>query len=184
MPRHPTRPRLGRGLASLIRKSTPTDEPDGEYKAVSPGEPTDQRADAPAAPAAAAVMMLPLERIRRNPYQPRRSFDEQALGAMAESIRAHGLLQPVLVAEAGLIEGETCYELIAGERRLRAAQLAGAAELPAIVRRSTPQQMLELALIENIHRTDLNPLERAAAYRDLIDRLIAEGPPVPRDALP
>jgi len=115
-------------------------------------------------------MTLPIASIRRNPYQPRKDFAEDALKGLADSIRAHGLLQPVVVVEAGIVEGRPCYELIAGERRFRASQLAGVTDVPAIIRRSTPQQMLELALVENIHRTDLNPLERATAYRELIDR--------------
>ncbi len=170
MPRHPTRPRLGRGLSSLIRSSRDREQPAGEYRPVSDDAAAAAAPEAPTPPAAGSVAAIPLASIRRNPYQPRRSFDEESLGAMAESIRTHGVLQPVLVAEAGIIEGRACYELIAGERRLRAAELAGVTELPAIVRRTTPQQMLELALIENIHRTDLNPLDRAGAYRDLMDR--------------
>jgi len=183
------RPRLGRGLASLIRSSAeptgpevqpePAPEADaeaGQYahveapEALAVAAETGAAEEAASPPAGAAVMMLPLGSIRRNPYQPRREFDEPELSALADSIRSHGVLQPVLVGEAGVVDGQTCYELIAGERRLRAAELAGAAELPAIVRRSTPEEMLELALVENIHRSDLNPLERASAYRELMDR--------------
>ena len=180
MPRDSKRPRLGRGLASLIRKSTDTPDVDGHYQPTTPPGPA--AADALATPSALAahtpmaatkanaVAMLPLANVRRNPYQPRRGFDEDALKGLAESIRTHGLLQPVVVTEAGIVEGRLCYELIAGERRLRASELAGVAEIPAIVRKSTPQQMLELALVENIHRADLNALERANAYHELMDR--------------
>jgi ParB family chromosome partitioning protein len=115
-------------------------------------------------------MMLPVGSISPNPYQPRRSFEEESLAALAESIRTHGMLQPVLVAERQAADGGKTYHLIAGERRLRAARKAGASEIPCILRREEGASVLELALVENIHRTELGPLERASAYRDLMDR--------------
>lgn len=170
MPRDHKPPRLGRGLSSLIRSSAPADPSDGQY------EPTDTSPLASAAAAlpasakpAGLIAMLPLDAIARNPYQPRRSFDEPALQRLADSIGAHGLLQPVLVAELVEAEDGKRYRLIAGERRLLAALKAGLAEIPCIVRTATRRQTLELALVENIHRADLNPLERARAYRDLAD---------------
>lgn len=108
---------------------------------------------------------LPLEAIAPNPRQPRGSFDEQELEELAASIREVGLLQPVVVRE---VEHER-FELIAGERRLRAARLAGLSHLPVIVRETTDANVLKEALIENIHRVQLNPLEEAAAYQQLLD---------------
>ena len=100
-----------------------------------------------------------------NPHQPRTHFDETTLNELAASIRVHGILQPLVVTR----QGER-YELIAGERRLRASKLAGITEVPVIVRSFDEQQKLELALIENVQRADLNPIETATAYRKLIDQ--------------
>ena len=127
---------LGRGLAALI--------------------PSGGREEAPAA--------LPLDRIDRNPYQPRREIDEQELERLAASIREHGVLQPIVVARYG-----ARYRLIAGERRLRAAELAGLERIPAVVRDADEVAQLELALVENLQRADLNPLEEARAFRQLVD---------------
>ena len=107
---------------------------------------------------------LPISSIRPNPQQPREHFDEEALAALAESIREVGVLQPVLVREAD--EG---YELIAGERRWRAARRVGLQTLPAIVRVADDASMLQQAIIENVQREQLNPLEEAAAYQQLIE---------------
>ena len=112
----------------------------------------------------AAPAEIPLDRIRANPYQPRKSMEDAALRDLAASIAEHGVLQPVLVTET--IDG---YELIAGERRLRAARLAGLSRIPAIVRQLAGREQLEVALVENIQRADLNPLEEAEAYRQLTD---------------
>jgi ParB family chromosome partitioning protein len=116
--------------------------------------------------AGGGVAELPLSRIERNPQQPRASFDDDALGELAASIAVHGVLQPVVVRE--LAGGD--YELVAGERRVRAARIAGLATIPAIVREADPERSLELALIENLQREGLNPVEAARAYRELIDR--------------
>lgn len=99
-----------------------------------------------------------------NPEQPRRTFDDESLAALADSIRRHGLLQPLVVRRVGL-----GYEIVAGERRLRAARRAGLATVPVVVRETDSDERLELALIENVQREDLNPLEEAEAYRQLID---------------
>jgi len=113
------------------------------------------------------VLEVALDRIGRNPSQPRAAFDEAQLGELAASIAVHGVLQPVVVRE--LADGG--YELIAGERRLRAARLAGLERIPAIVRdMDDAGTSLELALIENLQREDLNAIEAARAYRELIDR--------------
>ena len=120
----------------------------------------------PRAAAGGASSELPIERIRRNPLQPRDRFDDEELAALAASIAAHGILQPVVVRETA--DGE--YELIAGERRLRAARQAGLTSIPAVIRESSGGEVLELALVENVQRADLNPMEEAAAYRELIDR--------------
>lgn len=109
---------------------------------------------------------IPLDRIVRNPAQPRSRFDDAGIAELAASIAAHGVLQPVIVRAAA----DGGYQLIAGERRLRAARLAGLSEIPAIVRESAGTGPLELALVENLQRTDLNAMEEAAAYRELVDR--------------
>jgi len=107
---------------------------------------------------------ISIKDIATNPYQPRTVWDQQQLEELAESIKANGVIQPVIVRPNG-----PGYELIAGERRFRAAELAGMDAIPALVRQATDEQLLELALIENIHRADLNPIERARAYRKFIN---------------
>ncbi len=118
-----------------------------------------------------AVTEVPVERIVPNPRQPRQRIDPTALQELAESIRQHGLLQPLLVSrlpdDGSPLGGP--YQLIAGERRWQAARLAGLTRVPVIVKETTPQGLLELALVENIQRADLNPLEEAMAYRQLIE---------------
>lgn len=105
-----------------------------------------------------------VSRIEPNPFQPRREFREAELAELAASIREHGILQPLVLRRAG-----AGYQLVAGERRWRAAKLLGLSRVPAVVRELDDRRMLELALIENLQRADLNPLEEAAAYRRLID---------------
>src|SRR5437667_11900636 len=117
-----------------------------------------------AAAAAPSELAVPVHEIVPNPEQPRRHFGDEALGLLADSIRRHGLLQPLVVRR---IAGR--YELIAGERRLRAAQRAGLGRVPVIVREARAEDRLELALIENVQRENLTPLEEAEAYRHLID---------------
>jgi len=108
---------------------------------------------------------IPVDAIRPNPWQPRTHFDEQELEELAESIRVHGVLQPVLVSQ----QRDGTFQLITGERRWRAVQLAGMPTVPAMVKEATPQASLEMALVENIQRRDLNPLEEAHAFRQLIE---------------
>jgi ParB family chromosome partitioning protein len=113
---------------------------------------------------AAGSVEIPLGRIRENPRQPRQRMADDALATLAASIREHGVIQPILVTET--IDG---YQLVAGERRVRAARMAGLERIPAVIRQLADQQQLELALVENLQREDLDPIEAARAYRQLID---------------
>lgn len=147
----PTRRRaLGRGLGALIvdTSSRPTFEPALET-------PTN------------GVQLCPIEAIQPNPKQPRVAFAEDALQELAVSIRTHGIIQPLIVTANPQAPG--AYWLITGERRWRAARLAGLTEVPVLVREASPQQLLELALIENIQRADLNAIEEGSAYLTLIE---------------
>jgi ParB family chromosome partitioning protein len=116
-----------------------------------------------------AMTTLPVGAIRPSKYQPRTRMDEQALNELAASIRAQGLMQPLLVRPVGSAQGRDQYELIAGERRWRAAQLAGLAEVPVLVREVPDNAALAMALIENIQREDLNPIEEATGLQRLIE---------------
>jgi ParB family chromosome partitioning protein len=131
---------LGKGLGSLI-----------------PTEVTGDRSS--------ALLEIPVAAIEPNPHQPRRHFDEESLAALTASVRELGILQPILVRRLT----DDRYELIAGERRWRSARRAGLSTIPAVVRDSTELASLEQALVENLHRADLNPLEEAAAYQQLIE---------------
>lgn len=140
---------LGRGFDALINKDTPA-----------PDSPEEN----------ANLKQLPVANIQRGRYQPRSVFDEAALAELAESIKAQGIVQPVVVRPVGEAEyGGTQYELIAGERRWRAAQLAGLHEVPAVIRDVPDESAIAMALIENIQRENLNPLEEAVALRRLMD---------------
>jgi ParB family chromosome partitioning protein len=108
---------------------------------------------------------VPVSLITPNPMQPRTALDPEALEELAASIREHGLIQPLIVTQ----QGPERYQLIAGERRWQAARMAGLDTVPVIVKEATPQQLLELALVENIQRADLNPLEEASAFRQLVE---------------
>jgi len=149
--------RLGRGISSLISSQiTAPDEPADAPPPVSPPPPVEPARRGP------MLMSIPVDKVRANPMQPRRYFDESQIATLAASLRERGALQPIVVRPA-----EGGYELIAGERRLRASRVAGLTEIPAVVRPVRDEEMLELALIENIHRSELNPIERARAYRIL-----------------
>jgi ParB family chromosome partitioning protein len=143
---------LGRGLSALIPQAAP---PPPAAAVVAPE---------PAPPPKNGVLKLPIEAIHRDSLQPRRHFDEEKLRELTESIKVQGLLQPVLVRKDG--EG---YKLIAGERRWRASQAAGLHEIPAIVREVTEVEAFELALVENLQRADLNPMEEADGYHRLVE---------------
>ena len=110
------------------------------------------------------ILEIPVDEIRSNPHQPREYFDEESLRELSESIKEHGLIEPIIVKKS--IKG---YDLVAGERRTKAARLAGLIKIPAIIRDFTDQQMMEIALIENIQREDLSPIEEATAYKNYID---------------
>ncbi len=142
---------LGRGLGALIPQAGQAGAP-----AEAGGQP------------AAGVLQVPVDDILPNPRQPRGAIAPESLSELAASIREHGLLQPLIVAR-GRPTDRAPYQLIAGERRWRAAQLAGLATVPVVVKEATPQQLLEIALVENIQRADLNALEEAEAYRALIE---------------
>jgi ParB family transcriptional regulator, chromosome partitioning protein len=109
---------------------------------------------------------IAIDRITRNPHQPRNRFDDDETAELAASIALHGVIQPIVVRAAA----DGGYELIAGERRLRAARIAGLSHIPAVVRETAVGESLELALVENVQRADLNAIEEATAYRELIDR--------------
>ncbi|AYD03100.1 ParB/RepB/Spo0J family partition protein [Neorhizobium sp. NCHU2750] len=139
--------RLGRGLAALI----------GEMDQPMP-------ASGSASTNVSADRLVPIENITRNPRNPRRHFDENELQDLASSIRQHGIVQPVVTR----LLADNQYEIIAGERRWRAAQLAGLVEVPVIVRNVDDRTALEIAIVENVQRSDLNPLEEALGYEQLI----------------
>jgi ParB family chromosome partitioning protein len=113
------------------------------------------------------VLRVPVQNIRPNPHQPRKEFNEERLKQLADSIQDHGLIQPITVRYIG----EKRFELISGERRLRASKLAGLKELPAYVREANDEEIISFALIENIQREDLNPVEIALGYQRLIDEV-------------
>jgi ParB family chromosome partitioning protein len=113
----------------------------------------------------ASAVEIAISRISPNPYQPRKHFNPEDLASLRASIAAHGVLQPILVSET-----TTGYQLVAGERRLRAAQAAGLDRIPAVIRQLVDRDQLELALVENLQRADLDPIETADAYRQLINR--------------
>lgn len=138
--------RLGRGLAALIGEIDQTAPISGRSEPVS------------------ADRDVPIEFISRNPRNPRRQFNEAELQDLANSVRQHGIVQPVVVRKLG----REAYELIAGERRWRAAQLAGLTQLPVIIRDVDDRTALEIAIVENVQRSDLNPLEEALGYEQLI----------------
>lgn len=110
------------------------------------------------------IVEIPLSQLRANPYQPRKTFDEHSIEELAASIKEHGVITPIIVRE--VLKG---YEIIAGERRWRASQVANLATVPAVIRKLTDQQVMEIALIENLQREDLNSMEIALAYQGLID---------------
>lgn len=133
--------KLGRGLSALIPDSRETDKPRSN------------------------IMTVPVERIVPNRFQPRRSFEPEKLQELADSIRENGIIQPIIVTKTDTSD----YELIAGERRLQAAKMAGLNEIPVVIRSVSHQEQLTLAVIENIQREDLNPVEEALAYQTLGD---------------
>ncbi|MFO0689543.1 MAG: ParB/RepB/Spo0J family partition protein [Myxococcota bacterium] len=152
---NPRRNALGRGLGALISSPTPAAAPTPPSVGFV-GAPT------PSASPTAGVLEIEVARIDPNPDQPRREFEPAALQQLADSIRQHGVLQPVVVRQAG-----SRYELVMGERRFRASQLAGRRSVPAVVLDVDPADRLELAIVENVQRQDLNPIELGLAYQAL-----------------
>jgi len=170
------RPRLGRGLQAMIEPGPGVEVPDTSapatetHRSVESGsaQNTPDGSGGGAATPSAGVREIPCDAIVPNPHQPRRDFDDAALASLAASIEAHGVLQPITVRGSDVGQGR--YELIAGERRWRAFQRLGLASIPAIVREADDPVSAQLALIENIQREDLDPIERASALRDLSAR--------------
>jgi ParB family chromosome partitioning protein len=171
MSKEKPKPRLGRGLASLLGGVTTETGTGGEDSgAPMSTETVDISAHQAAGPqeqgaaTAGLTRMIGVDRIAPNPYQPRLKVDPQSLAELIESIRQHGVLQPIVVRSHGMD-----FELVAGQRRLEAARQLGLGTIPAIVRQATDQQVLEIALIENIQREDLNCVDRALAYKNYQD---------------
>jgi ParB family chromosome partitioning protein len=157
---------LGRGLGSLIPTQAEAAPDDGDARAAAATDPTMGLATV----AGAYFAELPVSSIGPNPRQPRQVFDEEAMAELVHSVREIGLLQPVVVRKvADRDDGQDRYELIMGERRWRATTEAGFDTIPAIVRETGDDVMLRDALLENLHRSELNPLEEAAAYQQLLD---------------
>jgi len=144
---------LGKGLESLLGPR-PTIAPQAPAATVIPTPPSEP---------AGRPLEIPVDKIERNPYQTRSAFDEEKLNELAQSIRSSGVVQPIVVREAG--DGR--YQLIMGERRWRASQIAGKPTIPAIVRQVSNEQAMEMTIVENLQRTDLNPMEQARAYSRL-----------------
>ncbi len=140
---------LGRGLSALLGDDTAPVAPDGDSAAAS------------------KPRTLPVAFLKPNRFQPRRNFSEDELKDLAGSIREKGILQPIVVRPT---EAQDSYEIVAGERRWRAAQLAKLHEVPVIIREFTDSESLEIAIVENVQRADLNAIEEAAAYQELMDR--------------
>jgi len=160
------KPRLGRGLSSLMAAPVPVNPPAGVEatpEAASPGGIGDVDRDEPSG----GVAYVAVERIKPNPHQPRQHFDKAALEQLGRSIQQDGLMQPIVLRRS---PGGDGYELVAGERRWRAATAAGIAQLPAIVRDLDDRQLAEWALIENLQREDLDPIEKARAFQGLVDQ--------------
>ena len=141
---------LGRGLGALLE---------------SPKTDITTRQQGSSAPVANTVSLLKVSQIETNPFQPRTNFDADALVELSNSIKEHGIIQPITVRKMGYDN----YQLISGERRFRASQMAGLTEVPAYIRIANDQTMLEMALVENIQREDLDAIEIAISYKRLID---------------
>ena len=155
---------LGRGLESLIPSTPQQDEPSAGLRTSVATDVAASWAGEEVSPMAPPYFEAPLDRVDPNPRQPRESFVEETLEELADSIRAVGVLQPVVIRPVG-----DRYQIIMGERRVRAARMAGLSTIPAVVRITEDHYLLRDALIENVHREDLNPLEEAAAYAQLLN---------------
>ncbi len=181
----PSRPSgLGRGLGAIIPPKTPNGmapppaptqnadlrsaavPPVQSVQSAPPVQPAAEKTEETSPESGIRIVQVSLERIKRNPYQPRTHFSHDELEELMGSIKEHGLLQPLVVTPAG---ADGSYQLIAGERRFRAMSILGEKTVPVIIREATEQQQLELAIIENIQRQELNALEEATAYARLAD---------------
>jgi ParB family chromosome partitioning protein len=149
---------LGRGLSALLDDSESVNPPRSEVNPVSETRQEGQ-------PSNNSIGLIKISEIETNPYQPRTEFDQVALNELAESIKVQGLIQPITVRK----QSTNQYQLISGERRLRASKLAGLTQIPAYVRSANDQQMLEMALIENIQRENLNAIEVALSFQRMLD---------------
>ncbi len=160
--------RLGRGLAALL--GTPLEEMDGGGTGSSDAPAADFSRDevthtaSPETAVGSGILQLQIDQIDGNPFQPRRDFTEPEIASLAESLKEHDLLQPILVRRAG-----QRYQLISGERRLRAAMQAGWTQIPAQVREADDRLVAELAIVENLHRKDLNPIEKALSFKRYLE---------------
>jgi len=148
---------LGRGLGALIPPKPVRQEPSNQPTHTEHGDLTEE--------AGQRILEIPIDKIARNPHQPRLTFDHAELEDLISSIREHGVIQPLIVTP----QPDGTFQLIAGERRLRASTIAGLKTVPAVVRDATELQKLELAIIENVQRSDLNAIDEARAYQRLID---------------
>jgi ParB family transcriptional regulator, chromosome partitioning protein len=167
----PHRPRLGRGLSSIISSLTGTAE---HVESYAPSTVAGQQGKAaiplPNYEMSQATSEVPLEQITPNPFQPRRDFPAQELAELAASIAKHGVLQPIRLTRSVHAGSAAPFTLVAGERRFRAARAAGLKTIPAVISDATQEQLLQWAVIENVHRSDLNPIERAEAYQQFLNR--------------
>jgi len=161
-----TKSALGRGLGALLGGGAPPAKPSPLATPAAPASAPPPATALPApGPVAAAPRRVPVGRVRPCPFQPRKDFTEASIQELADSIREQGILQPLVVRER-----EGFFELIAGERRWRAAQKAGLAEVPVVVREADDRTVLELALVENLQRENLNPIEEAQGFAHLIEQ--------------
>ena len=162
---------LGKGLSALLPADDDKDQAQLQEKGRrdAAGGPIPQADHAPLTETGqgknSGEMLIPLDKLKANPAQPRKDFDETELEELADSIRQQGIIQPVIVEDAG--DGN--YTIVAGERRTRAARLAGLEEIPAILRKYSDEKRMIVSLIENIQRSNLNPIEEASAYKQLMD---------------
>ena len=159
------KPALGKGLSALLQAQQVGQASDTSGVSMSSGPKGSKSMDAPALDMAGRVALLPISAIEANPDQPRRTFEPFALSELADSIRTLGIIQPLTVRRVSAAK----YQLISGERRFRASQLAGLDKVPAYVREANDQEMLEMALVENIQREDLDAIEVAISFRRLME---------------
>ena len=145
---------LGRGLGSLIPSRSKPSNPNRDFFSARAFNDDEEITDDK------KIIYVAIDKVTANPWQPRSNFDRDKLSELAESIKKHGIIQPLVVTKEG-----TNFQLIAGERRLKAAQILGMAEVPVIIKEATDRDKLELSIIENIQRSDLNPLEEANSFQ-------------------